>query len=213
MDCTSAVVQAAANREPTRAPPRREVSAAEGAGAMRFGIVHASDEKEMCSALGGSSSSQDASSFEKHATRSHSRVSSSFIANSSSRIMRSQKTVRNLLSLGEVEVRGENFKLEVSAVRRRLRSLSRRTLDPNARFLRFWDSVTSVGLCYTALFTPFEVAFMALEMRPQSLNFIANRLVDGIFACDVVVSFFVPYRASPMKGGMMVYDNRKIASN
>lgn len=193
------------------------VSAPEGAGATRFGIVHASGEKASRSALDGSSSLQEASSFKNHAapaTRSHSRVSSSFIANSSSRIIRSQKTVRNLLSFGEVgEVPPENFKLEVNAVRRRLRSLSRRTLDPNARFLRFWDSVTSVGLCYTALFTPFEVAFMALEMRPQSLNFIANRLVDGIFACDVVVSFFVPYRASPMKGGMMVYDNRKIASN
>ena len=35
-------------------------------------------------------------------------------------------------------------------------------------------------------------------------------MVDAIFVGDIVISFFMPYRASARKGGMMVYDNRKI---
>ena len=133
-------------------------------------------------------------------------------------ILRSQYTVSNLLAFtgpGQVNDK-EQFKKEVLQTRVRLRTISRRTINPRSRFLRTWDSITVLALLFTAFVTPFEVSFFVevlddggFESAP--INFVCNRLVDAIFILDMGVHFFLPYRASHAEGGMMVYDNKRIA--
>ena len=38
-----------------------------------------------------------------------------------------------------------------------------------------------------------------------------NRVVDGLFLLDIVINFFVPYRAHRNSGGLMISDNRRMA--
>ena len=42
------------------------------------------------------------------------------------------------------------------------------------------------------------------------INFTVNRVVDAVFVVDIILAFFMPYRASQKEGGMMVFDNAKI---
>ena len=86
--------------------------------------------------------------------------------------------------------------------------MERSTINPNSRFVRWWDVIIVTSLFYTAFVTPFEVSFLAEE---GPINFTINRTVDVIFALDMIVTFFMPFRASSKKGGMWVYDNGKIA--
>jgi hypothetical protein len=101
----------------------------------------------------------------------------------------------------------------VHTVRARINSISHRTLDPRSRFIRMWDMITIFALAYTAFVTPFEVAFFEPSLFSGPFNFFFNRLVDAIFLCDIAVNFFLPYRETPRRGGMMVYDNRRILRN
>ena len=87
--------------------------------------------------------------------------------------------------------------------------MERRTINPQSKFMRYWDQIVVLALLFTAFVTPFEVAFAGEYIG--IVNFTANRIVDAIFAIDIVLAFFIPYRASPAEGGQWVYDNRKIA--
>ena len=55
-----------------------------------------------------------------------------------------------------------------------------------------------------------QVAFFDSTVYAGAANFTLNRIVDTIFVIDIVISFFMPYRETARKGGMMVYDNKKI---
>ena len=137
--------------------------------------------------------------------------------NKNSQLLRSQHTVNNLLAMGGIGgpagKQGDmvHFKKDVDVVRKRLKTISHRTLDPRSNFVRTWDTITILALAFTAFVTPFEVSFFAAQIYSGPINFTLNRMVDGIFFCDIVVTFFLPYRAALKDGGMMVYDNRKIA--
>ena len=50
----------------------------------------------------------------------------------------------------------------------------------------YWDGLTSIALLFTATVTPYEVALLQPVFDPL---FIVNRVVDGIFAIDVLVQF------------------------
>jgi hypothetical protein len=67
------------------------------------------------------------------------------------------------------------------------------------------------ALFFTAVVTPFEVGF--LPEYSGAVNFGFNRLVDLVFIADIIFTFFIPFRQPARKGGMWVYDNRKIARN
>ena len=54
-----------------------------------------------------------------------------------------------------------------------------------SRFLAIWDVVTAVALCYTALLTPFEVAFLPAPTTFSDPWFLVNRLLDAIFIFDL----------------------------
>jgi hypothetical protein len=63
-------------------------------------------------------------------------------------------------------------------------------IDPNSLFMRRWDFFMVVLLGFTALVTPFEVAF--LESGVDALFFI-NRMVDLGFFFDMIIQCFVKY--------------------
>merc|ERR1719162_2417172 len=59
-------------------------------------------------------------------------------------------------------------------------------IDPKGNFMLNWDVVMMVLLIFTALVTPFEVAF--LETKIDGL-FCINRLVDLGFLIDMFINF------------------------
>ena len=95
----------------------------------------------------------------------------------------------------------------------RVRALLRFTIPPEGRFLRRWDLVLCAALTYTCFATPCEIAFMRPTVLNPGLVFLANRLVDIIFAADMVINFFTPFRETAKKGGRYVYNVRRIASH
>ena len=149
------------------------------------------------------------------------RSSSTFNASVNTRtnfMLRSQYTISNLLAFSGAGQVGdkEQFKLEVVRTRKRIHALSRRTIDPRSRFVRVWDSITVCALLFTTFVTPFEVSFFVEVLGDGTyvhapINFTCNRIVDAIFIIDIVINFFLPFRASHREGGMMVYDNLRIA--
>ena len=139
--------------------------------------------------------------------------------NSDDRNKRYTQTVKKLVStnqMGSLDLTvarskedQEKFRQQTEDIRRRLRSMERRTINPQSKFMRYWDQIVVLALLFTAFVTPFEVAFAGEYIG--IVNFTANRIVDAIFAIDIVLAFFIPYRASPAEGGQWVYDNRKIS--
>ena len=83
----------------------------------------------------------------------------------------------------------------MEVTRKRLKQFHRSTLDPRSKFIRTWDIVVIFALLFTSFVTPFHVAF--LEFNPSVLHapidFVSNRIVDSVFLCDVVITFFLPY--------------------
>ncbi|KAK3244020.1 hypothetical protein CYMTET_46354 [Cymbomonas tetramitiformis] len=67
-------------------------------------------------------------------------------------------------------------------------------LDEKSKFLRFWDWLAIMLLVFTAIVTPYEVAF--LEPKGVALFFI-NRVVEALFAFDVLLTFFIAVQVGP----------------
>ena len=72
-----------------------------------------------------------------------------------------------------------------------------------------WDMVVTVALVFTALVTPYEVAFLG---APKGIDvlFILNRVLDLIFICDVFLNFFLIQSVSDAHGDRWITDHRKI---
>jgi hypothetical protein len=70
-------------------------------------------------------------------------------------------------------------------------------IDPNSAFMRRWDLFMVILLCFTALVTPFEIAFLrASDAKTDAwwrFLFAVNRLVDIGFLVDMLVQCFVKY--------------------
>ena len=67
-------------------------------------------------------------------------------------------------------------------------------LHPHGNLLGRWDSVTGLALIFTAIATPYEVAFLPAPTSASDGLFLVNRLVDIVFIMDICLSFFVMYR-------------------
>ena len=67
-------------------------------------------------------------------------------------------------------------------------------INPQHSFMAHWDAVTSLALIFTALATPYEVAFLPAPASATEGLFIVNRLVDLVFIIDICVSFLLMYR-------------------
>lgn len=68
-------------------------------------------------------------------------------------------------------------------------------LDPRSRLVASWDALTSLALIFTAIATPFEVAFLPAPESAAEPLWIVNRLIDVIFICDMIKEFFLAYPA------------------
>jgi hypothetical protein len=68
-------------------------------------------------------------------------------------------------------------------------------IDPRSSpFISYWDTSTALALIFTAVVTPFEVAFLSGPIDPLDPLFIINRLIDLVFIMDMVFQFFIMYQ-------------------
>mmetsp|Transcript_47020 Transcript_47020/g.112706 ORF Transcript_47020/g.112706 Transcript_47020/m.112706 type:complete len:721 (+) Transcript_47020:374-2536(+) len=84
------------------------------------------------------------------------------------------------------------------------------SIDPRGSFTKRWDIVMIVCLVWTALVTPYEIAFLpdsGIDNLP--LLWWLNRLVDFSFGIDMVVNFFLGFFDD--EEGQWVFENKRIA--
>jgi potassium voltage-gated channel Eag-related subfamily H protein 7 len=83
--------------------------------------------------------------------------------------------------------------LTVESVRKRLDALrqeERWMVHPNNPLLQKWDLAILFALLFTAVVTPFEVAFLETEIN---LLFVINRMIDMVFIFDMGKEFNLMY--------------------
>lgn len=73
----------------------------------------------------------------------------------------------------------------VQVVIQKLAETSRVLHPMTSDFCQKWDFLVGIALIFTAVVTPFEVAFLAVKLDGL---FVANRLFDIIFAYDIAVN-------------------------
>ncbi|XP_051114033.1 potassium channel AKT1-like [Andrographis paniculata] len=81
-------------------------------------------------------------------------------------------------------------------------------LSPYDRRYRAWQNYLIVLVVYTAWVSPFEFGFLSKPTRPLSIT---DNVVNGFFAIDIVLTFFVAYLDK--KTYLFVDDRKKIARN
>ena len=122
-----------------------------------------------------------------------------------------QKTSASFLK----STKDDDFVENAKAIKRQIHELTRFTILPDGRYMKYWDVAIMAALFFTATVTPFEVAFMPLDATPvdtvSTTLFAVNRVVDSIFFVDIGTQFCVPFRQKETDGGRWVYNSRKIA--
>ncbi|XP_047942782.1 potassium channel AKT1-like, partial [Salvia hispanica] len=79
-------------------------------------------------------------------------------------------------------------------------------ISPYDHRYRVWESFLAILVIYTAWASPFELAFLD---KPRRLNSVLDNVVNGFFAIDVILIFFVAYLDKSTY--LLVDDHRKIA--
>lgn len=59
-------------------------------------------------------------------------------------------------------------------------------MEPTCSYMKYWDVIIMISLLYTALITPYEVAFLDTVFNTL---FVVNRCIDVIFVKDIVLQF------------------------
>ncbi|RHN72288.1 putative Ion transport domain-containing protein [Medicago truncatula] len=72
---------------------------------------------------------------------------------------------------------------------------------------RLWELLLIVLVIYSAWICPFEFAFLTYK---QNGLFIIDNIVNGFFAIDIVLTFFVAYHDS--HSSLLIDDPKKIAT-
>lgn len=80
-----------------------------------------------------------------------------------------------------------------------------KTLHPNSKRMQKWDSIMGLALVYTALITPFEVAFLDTKL---DFLFVINRFLDCVFGMDIFINFNLAFMDK--KSGKWILDITKI---
>lgn len=88
-------------------------------------------------------------------------------------------------------------------------------LDPQASaYSEKWDIIMTTALLVTALWTPYEVAFIDRgEMQPGKLIFFVDRALDIVFVKDMVIQFVTSYPEEREGTVRWVRDRTKIVSH
>lgn len=85
------------------------------------------------------------------------------------------------------------------------------TLDPDSKYITHFDLLVTISLCFTALVTPFEVAFLETEL---GFLFLVNRLIDLVFLKDLVMCFLRKVEKTLPDGTkILVKTRRQIAAS
>ena len=80
-------------------------------------------------------------------------------------------------------------------------------IDPRqARWMPYWDGVTTLALLFIALVTPFEVAFLPPANSLTAPLFLVNRLLDVVFIIDLFLNFCVMQPVTDADLGMRWLD-------
>ena len=111
-------------------------------------------------------------------------------------------------------MRKASIKRQVEAFRNRQSDIrSSWVVDPrSSKMMGWWDAATTLCLVFTALVTPLEVGFFEGASSATDPLFLVNRLVDIIFAADLVLNFSLMYSVkTPQEGVRWVDDHRMIA--
>jgi hypothetical protein len=77
-----------------------------------------------------------------------------------------------------------------------------------SKLLQVWDGFTFAALVFTAVFTPYEVGFVPASDE-RDIVFWLNMAVNCLFACDIVLQFFLMYHEDHV-GGQWVANHRRI---
>jgi hypothetical protein len=85
-----------------------------------------------------------------------------------------------------------------------------RRISPHSSFMSRWDLVCCVGLAYTALAAPYDIAFRNDTPTIDTL-FAINSIVDFVFLIDVMLNFILKFRDGEDETGQWVTDYRRIA--
>jgi len=86
-------------------------------------------------------------------------------------------------------------------------------IDPrNSKWMHRWDLTTMLALVFTAIVTPYEVAFIPQADYVDSL-FVINRTVDVIFCFDIMLQFFLMFPVRTGTATVWVSDRRVIAKH
>jgi hypothetical protein len=82
--------------------------------------------------------------------------------------------------------------------------------------IAYWDLVTTLALIFTALVTPFEVAFLqapAPSERWSDTLFLCNRTVDVIFILDMLMQFRIAFPTDGDDGTRWITNTVQIAKH
>ena len=172
--------------------------------AVQAGVAPAQEQQRSEAMLPSDVSEGASFSMKASDRRTMRRGSTSFKVNlnESSHNCRSQATVKSMMAFSSIKKMSAEdkarFQEESAQIRRRLKTISRSTIDPRSRFIRMWDVVTMLALVFTAFVTPFHVAFIRFspDVASSPIDFTLNRIIDLIFFIDIIINFFLPYQAS-----------------
>eukprot|EP00419_Tripos_fusus_P040606 CAMPEP_0172787952 /NCGR_PEP_ID=MMETSP1074-20121228/206709_1 /TAXON_ID=2916 /ORGANISM="Ceratium fusus, Strain PA161109" /LENGTH=656 /DNA_ID=CAMNT_0013624973 /DNA_START=1 /DNA_END=1967 /DNA_ORIENTATION=+ len=82
-------------------------------------------------------------------------------------------------------------------------------INPGTAAMRYWDGIIFMALAYVALVCPIQVALM--EAQFDAL-FVLNCVVDCFFIVDMVLQFFLMYRAETGSGTMLEHRQSRIVA-
>jgi potassium voltage-gated channel Eag-related subfamily H protein 7 len=77
----------------------------------------------------------------------------------------------------------------------KVKQRSQRVLFPTGKRMRKWNGIMAVLMLFTAIVTPYEVAFLE-TICPQTridILFLLNRMVDLIFVTDIIINMHLSY--------------------
>jgi hypothetical protein len=92
-----------------------------------------------------------------------------------------------------------------------MKETRRAIFSPEGEFIEKWDLIMLFLLAYTAVVTTYEIAF--IEVSPISLSnglFVANRVVDFGFVCDIIINFNLAYYN---EANMLITATARVRSN
>lgn len=98
---------------------------------------------------------------------------------------------------------------EADLLRKRMHKRDTGFIDPNSIFMMRWDTTGLVAMLWTAMITPYEIAFKEPKVD-VSIRFVINRMFDLYFVGDMFLQFNIPYR-DPQSLRLFVKDHKKIA--